>query len=49
MRLRPKILDLYVAREVAVPIGLSLAAVTLALIVIRLLRLVDLIVNQESC
>jgi lipopolysaccharide export system permease protein len=39
-------LDRYVVREVAVPIVVSLAVVTLVLIVVRLLKLVDLIVNQ---
>ncbi len=42
----PGILDRYVAREVAVPMGISLIAITLALIVVRLLKLVDLIVNE---
>lgn len=46
MRLPFKILDRYVAREVAVPIALSLGVITFALIVARLLKLVDLVVNQ---
>jgi len=42
----PGILDRYVAREVAGPMAISLIAITLALIVVRLLKLVDLIVNE---
>ncbi len=45
-QLRIKILDLYVLREVAIPVALSLGVITLALIVARLLKLVDLVVNQ---
>lgn len=41
-----KILDLYILREVAIPVALSLGVITLALIVARLLKLVDLVVNQ---
>jgi lipopolysaccharide export system permease protein len=41
-----KILDLYIVREVAIPVALSLGVITLALIVARLLKLVDLVVNQ---
>jgi lipopolysaccharide export system permease protein len=41
-----KILDRYVAREVAIPIALSLGVITFALIVARLLKLVDLVINQ---
>ncbi len=43
---RIKILDLYILREVAIPVALSLGVITLALIVARLLKLVDLVVNQ---
>jgi lipopolysaccharide export system permease protein len=43
---RIKILDLYMCREVAFPIALSLGVTTLALIVVRLLKLIDLVVNQ---
>ncbi|HUA34646.1 MAG TPA: LPS export ABC transporter permease LptF [Candidatus Binataceae bacterium] len=46
MIVRSKILDRYVAREVAVPIAISLGVITLVLVVARLLKLIDLIVNQ---
>jgi lipopolysaccharide export system permease protein len=41
-----RILDLYILREVAIPVALSLGVITLALIVARLLKLVDLVVRQ---
>ena len=43
---RPGVLDRYVAREVAIPIGLSLLLVISTLIIARLLALVGLILNQ---
>ena len=43
---RPGVLDRYVAREIAIPIGLSLLLVISTLIIARLLALVGLILNQ---
>jgi lipopolysaccharide export system permease protein len=43
---RINIIDFYIAREVAIPVALSVGIITVALIVERLLKLVDLIVNQ---
>src|SRR5262249_58512129 len=43
---RPGVLDRYVAREIAIPIGLSLLLVIATLIIARLLALVGLILNQ---
>ena len=43
---RPGVLDRYVVREIAIPIGLSLLLVISTLIIARLLALVGLILNQ---
>ena len=41
-----KILDLYIMHQVAIPAALSIRVITLVLIVARLLKRVDLVVNQ---
>ena len=43
---RIPIIDRYVTREILGPLGMSLVIVTFALVVARLLKLVDLVVNQ---
>ena len=43
-----KTIDRYILREIFVPVSLSLVVVTLALIVINLLKLTDLVVNHGA-
>jgi lipopolysaccharide export system permease protein len=48
MKLKPGTLDRYVLRETSVPVFLSVVVITLALIVINLLKLTDLVVNHGA-